>query len=280
MIGAVIQARTSSTRLPNKVLLELPYRSGITVLQHVIRRVKQSQKIEVIVVATTEDNADDSIVNIALREGVLCFRGSKENVLERYYLAAKKHKLDSVVRITSDCPCIDASLVDETIRQYFLLNADYASISASKTFPHGLDHEVFSFAALEKAFVNAVHDYEKEHVTPYIYRSNPNAFKIIALDAPPDLYDPTIRITLDTEEDYALLCVLFDTLYYQNEYFDAKDILRFFKEKPWTRIINRRIVQKKIFDSVDQEIAEALRIIEMNDLKRAKKTFEECLYHL
>ncbi len=106
MIGAVIQARTSSTRLPNKVLLELPYRSGITVLQHVIRRVKQSQKIEVIVVATTEDNADDSIVNIALREGVLCFRGSKENVLERYYLAAKKHKLDSVVRITSDCPCI------------------------------------------------------------------------------------------------------------------------------------------------------------------------------
>lgn len=280
MIGAVIQARTSSTRLPNKVLLELPYGSGITVLQQVIRRVKQSKNIEVIVVATTEDTADDSIVDISLREGVLCFRGSKENVLERYYRAAKKYELDSVVRITSDCPCIDASLVDETIRQYFLLNADYVNISASKTFPHGLDHEVFSFTALEKAYINAVHDYEKEHVTPYIYKSNPNAFKIIALDAPPDYYDPTIRITIDTEEDYALLCVLFDTLYFQNEFFDAKDILRFFTEKPWIRGINKRIVQKKIFDSSEQEIAEALKIIEMNDLQRAKKILEKCLHHL
>jgi spore coat polysaccharide biosynthesis protein SpsF len=280
MIGAIIQARTSSTRLPGKVLLELPYGSGITVLQQVIRRIKQSKIIETIVVATTEDEADDAIVDIASHESVSCFRGSKENVLERYYLAAKKHELDTVVRITSDCPCIDASLVDETIRQYRLSNVDYASISASRTFPHGLDHEVFSFPALERAYKDATQDFEKEHVTPYIYKSNADCFKITVLDASSDFYDPDIRITIDTEEDYALLCVLFDTLYLKNEYFDAKDIIRLCKEKPWIRIINKRIVQKKIFDSTEQEIIEALKIIEINDLKRAKKTFEECLHHM
>jgi spore coat polysaccharide biosynthesis protein SpsF len=277
MIGAIIQARTSSTRLPGKVLLELPYGSGITVLQQVIRRLKQSKKIDTIVVATTEDKADDAIVDIASREGVSSFRGSKENVLERYYLAAKTHEVDTIVRITSDCPCIDASVVDATIDHYITEKADYCGISAARTFPHGLDHEVFSFAVLETTFNNATKDYEKEHVTPYIYRSNPGAFKICVVDASEDLYDPEIRITIDTEEDYALLCLLFENLYVQNEYFDTKDIIRLFKEKPWIRLINKRVVQKKMFDTLDQEIAEALKIIGVNDLKRAKKAFEECL---
>ena len=245
MIGAIIQARTSSTRLPGKVLLELPYGSGITVLQQVIRRLKQSKKIDTIVVATTEDKADDAIVDIASREGVSSFRGSKENVLERYYLAAKTFGLDTIVRITSDCPCIDASVVDATIGHYYAENADYSSISAARTFPHGLDNEVFSFAALEMAYKNATKDYEKEHVTPYIYRSNPGAFKIFVVDAPEDLYDPEIRITIDTEEDYAILCLLFENLYVRNKFFDTKDIIGLFKEKPWIRLINKRIVQKR-----------------------------------
>ena len=85
---------------------------------------------------------------------------------------------------------------------------------------------------------------------------------------------------MDTEEDYALLCLLFENLYVRNEFFDTKDIILFFKEKPWIRLINKKIVQKKIFDTLDQEIAEALKIIELNDLKRAKKAFEECLPHI
>ena len=280
MIGAVIQARTSSTRLPGKVLLELPYGSGITVLQQGIRRLKQSKRIDTIVIATTEDDTDNAIVDIASHEGVFSFRGSKENVLERYYLAAKTYGLETIVRITSDCPCIDSSLVDATIHQHFMVSADYSSISASKTFPHGLDHEVFSFAALDMAYKNATQDHEKEHVTPYIYRSNPGVFKICVVDSSEELYDPEIRITMDTEEDYALLCLLFENLYVRNEFFDTKDIILFFKEKPWIRLINKKIVQKKIFDTLDQEIAEALKIIELNDLKRAKKAFEECLPHM
>jgi spore coat polysaccharide biosynthesis protein SpsF len=277
MIGAIIQARTSSTRLPGKVLLDLPYGSGITVLQQVVRRLKQSKEIDTIVIATTEDKADDAVVDIASFEGVASFRGSKENVLERYYLAAKTFGVTTVVRITSDCPCIDASVVDANIQHHIVANADYSSISASRTFPEGLDNEVFSFGVLEMAYKNATNDYEKEHVTPYIYRSNPGAFKICVLDAPEDLYDPQLRITIDTEEDYALLCLLFENLYDRNKYFDTRDIICFFREKPWIRLINKRIVQKRMFDTVDQEIAEALRIIGLNDLKRAKKAFEEFL---
>jgi spore coat polysaccharide biosynthesis protein SpsF len=277
MIGAIIQARTSSTRLPEKVLLELPYGSGITVLQQVIRRLKRSEKIEKMVVATTEDEADNAIVDITLREGVFSFRGSKENVLERYYLAAKTFKFDTIVRITSDCPCIDASVVDATIQQHITKNADY---SVSRAFPPGLDNEVFSFAALEAAYKKATMDYEREHVTPYIYKTNPRIFKLSVLEAPNEFYGPEIRITIDTEEDYALLCVLFDKLYIQNEYFDARDIIRFFKEKPWISLINKKIVQKKIFDTLDQEITEALKIIGLNDLKKAKKAFEECFQRM
>jgi spore coat polysaccharide biosynthesis protein SpsF len=275
MIGAIIQARTSSTRLPGKVLLELPYGSGITVLQQVIRRLKQSKKIDTIVVATTEDKADDAIVDIASREGVSSFRGSKENVLERYYLAAKTFGLDTIVRITSDCPCIDASLVDATIGHYYAENADYSSISATRTFPHGLDNEVFSFAVLEMAYKNAAKDYEKEHVTPYIYKTNPDKFKISFLDAPGGLCRPDIRVTLDTEEDYVLLCAVFDYLYGVNQFFDAVKIVSLFDQKPWLALISRKVIQKKVLDSLEDEVAEALRVLEFQDLGRVKDLLVE-----
>jgi spore coat polysaccharide biosynthesis protein SpsF len=275
MIGAIIQARTSSTRLPAKVLLELPYGSGITVLQQVIRRLKQSKKIDTIVVATTEDKADDAIVDIASCEGVSSFRGSKENVLERYYLAAKNFGLDTIVRITSDCPCIDASAVDATIGHYYAENADYSSILAARTFLHGLDNEVFSFAVLEMAYKNATKDYEKEHVTPYIYKTNPDKFKISFLDAFGDLRRPDIRVTLDTEEDYILLCAVFDYLYGVNQFFDAVQIVNLFDQKPWLTLISRKVIQKKVLDSLEDEVAEALRVLEFQDLGRVKDLLVE-----
>jgi spore coat polysaccharide biosynthesis protein SpsF len=168
-------------------------------------------------------------------------------------------------------------MVDTTIVYYITEKADYCSISAARTFPHGLDHEVFSIAVLEMAYKNATKDYEKEHVTPYIYRSNPGIFKICVLDAPQELYDPEIRITLDTEEDYAVLCCIFDNLNYKNMFFNAKDIIDLFKEKPWIRLINKKIAQKKMFDTLEQEIEEALKIVGLNDLRMAKKAIEECL---
>ena len=132
--GIIIQARTSATRLPAKVLKDLPYGSGISVLAQCIRRCKQAKKADQVIVATTVDPADEAIVKIAKKEKVKYFKGSLQNVLERYYLAAKENKLDRVVRITSDCPCIDPKIIDHAIAVHEKEKADYASNTVQRTF--------------------------------------------------------------------------------------------------------------------------------------------------
>lgn len=243
-VGAIIQARTSSTRLPAKVLRELPPESGITCLEQVIRRLKKSKRLNDIIIATTNDSEDNKIIDIAKKENIDYFMGSKENVLSRYFFAAKENNIDLIVRITSDCPCIDTDITDLTIDDHINKMADYTSNSLIRTYPHGLDVEVFNFNALEKAHKNANKDYEKEHVTPYINR-NPKKFKINIVKAPKELYAPDIRITLDTEEDYALLCAVYDYLYPKNKHFNAYDIVNLFKEKPWLKLINKKIIKKR-----------------------------------
>lgn len=268
-IGAVIQARISSTRLPGKILKELPYGSGITVLEQVIRRLKKSKKLNDIIVATTIGKNDDEIANIAKKEEAKWFRGSKEDVLSRYYLAAKENDLDVIARITSDCPCIDSEIVDSIIEKHIEAKADYTSNTGKRTYPHGLDVEVFNFNILKETYKSAQKDYEKEHVTPYIYR-NPNMFKVVHVEAPKELHAPDIRITLDREEDYALLCAVFDYLYPKNKYFTAYDVVNLFKEKSWLKLINMKVMQKKIFDTLKDELKEAIKILDLQDLKRAK----------
>ena len=275
-IGAIIQARTSSTRLPGKVLKKLPYASGITCLEQVIRRLKKSKKLNEIIIATTKDIEDNQIINIAKKEDIKYFRGSKENVLSRYYFAAKENDIDIIVRITSDCPCIDADITDLTIDDHINKMADYTANSLIRTYPHGLDVEVFNFNVLEEAYKNATKDYEKEHVTPYINR-NPQIFKINIIKAPKELYTPDIRITLDTEEDYALLCAVFDYLYPKNKYFIAYDIVNLFKEKPWLKLINKKIIQKKIFNTLEEELEEAVKILDLQDLNKARDFLKENL---
>jgi len=269
--GAIVQARTSSTRLPRKVLKELPYGSGITVLQQVIRRLKKSKKLDDIIIATTTDVADGKIIKISEKENVKRFKGSIDDVLERYYLAAKESELDIVVRVTSDCPCIDPEVVDLTIEEHINAKADFTSNILSRTFPHGLDTEVLSFRTLETAHLQANQEFEREHVCPYIYKSNPQMFKISSVEAPARLRAPDIRITLDTEQDYTLLCVVFDCLYSDNEFFEAEDIIRLFRDKPWLKTINENVVQKKRFDSLQMEVEEAMRILELQELRRASE---------
>jgi spore coat polysaccharide biosynthesis protein SpsF len=273
-IGAVIQARSSSTRLPRKVLRFLPYNSDITVLQQVIRRVKKSNTLDEIIVATTTDKEDEGIVKIAEREGVRWFKGSKEDVLSRYYFSAKESKLDIIVRITSDCPCIDWNILDRTVIKHIKENADYTSNATKRTFPHGLDVEVVSFEAIERAFCEAKEKFEREHVCPYIYKTAKEKFKISLLEAPPELTAPDIRITLDTEEDYALLCAVFDYLFFKNPFFDAHEIIKLFRQKPWLKLINRKVLQKKIFDSFEEELKEAIRLLELQELSNIKRLLE------
>lgn len=242
-IGSIIQARTSSTRLPSKVLKMLPFDSDITVLQQVLRRTQRSKKIRDIIIATSTDTADEPIVELSKKENVKCFRGSLENVLSRYYLAAKENGLDIIVRITSDCPCIDLEIVDDLITRHIESGADYTTNSLGKSYPHGLDAEIISFKALKQAHINASSSYEKEHVCPYIYETNKETFKINSIKAPKSLTAPDIRITIDTESDYTLLCAVFDYLYPQNEFFNAEDIIKLFDSKPWLKFINKDSVR-------------------------------------
>lgn len=276
-IGAIIQARTSSTRLPQKVLKQLPYGSGITVLQQVIRRVKKSTAISHIIVATTKNKEDIKIVEIAKKEKVLWFRGSKEDVLSRYYSAAKKSKLDIIVRITSDCPCIDPAIIDLMIEKHLTTKSDYTSNSLKRTFPHGLDTEVISFHALEKAYNETTEKFEKEHVSPYIYKTRPDFFKISLVKAPKRFNAPDIRITLDTEEDYALLCSVYDYLFPKNEFFGTTEIIELFQKKPWLKLINKKIIQKRLLGTLEEEIKEALKILEFQGLSKSKSFFREKL---
>jgi len=275
-IAAIIQARTTSTRLPGKVLKELPCNGGITCLEQVIRRLKKSKRLNVIIIATTKEKEDNEIIDITKKEDVKYFRGSKKNVLSRYYFAAKENNIDLIVRITSDCPCIDADVADLTIDDHINKMADYTTNSLIRTYPHGLDVEVFNFNTLEKAYKNATKDYEKEHVTPYINR-NPQIFKINVVKAPKELYAPDIRITLDTEEDYALLCAVYDYIYLKNKYFNAYDIVNLFNEKPWLKLINKKIMQKKIFNTLEEELEEAVKILDLQDLNKARDFLKENL---
>ena len=273
LTGVIIQARTTSTRLPGKVLKELPWGSGITALGQVIRRLKRASSLDRIIVATTENREDEAIVEIARKEKVHYFRGSEKDVLSRYYYAAKENGLDTVVRVTSDCPCIDPDFIDRVVEELFESGMDYVSYSGARRFPRGLDGEAFTMKALERNFIEAKKDFEREHVTPYIYMTG--QFRLKRLDAPEEFSAPEIRVTLDTIEDYALLCTVYDYLYPQNPFFGAGDIVGLFKARPWLKFINEKVVQKKILSSLEEELREAEILLDLQDLKRARDFVRE-----
>jgi spore coat polysaccharide biosynthesis protein SpsF len=168
-------------------------------------------------------------------------------------------------------------VVDRVVLTHLKEGADYTSNTLKRTYPHGLDVEVISFEALEEAFCNATQPFEREHVCPYIHTTNREKFKLVNVEAPPHLRVPDIRITLDTEEDYALLCAVFDYLYPENPFFGAEEIVNLFREKPWLKLINRKVVQKKTFLSEEEELKEALKVLNLQELFRAKEIIEKHL---
>ena len=274
-IGAIIQARLSSSRFPRKVLKSLPYGSDTCVLQQVIRRVCKSNLIDEVIIATTTSDDDEEIVDVANRENVGHFRGSLENVLERYYLAAKENDIDVVVRITSDCPCADWGVIDKVIKDHLDAGADYTSNSLVESFPRGIDCEVINFDVLEKCYLNASEKYEQEHVTPYIYKSHPEMFKINKYFEEND--NSAIRITLDTPQDYSLLCLIYEELYDEVDHFTLDDILNLFNQKPWIKYINEEVIQKKVCKDLNEELTEAANLCNIQDLDRAKKFINDYL---
>lgn len=237
---AIIQARMGSSRLRGKVMMEL---CDKTVLDHVIQRVAQCKHIDEVVIATTTKEEDDVIAEEAIKCKASVYRGSENNVLERYYFAAKESHAETVIRITSDCPLIDSNIVDDVIKFYEENNYELVSNAGDgegqRTYPRGLDVEVFSMKALEKAYYNANIEYQLEHVTPYIYE---NTNQIYYYKQEQDYSNH--RWTLDTKEDYELIKYIYNELYKGKQNFFLKEILELFKRKPEIYGINCEVKQK------------------------------------
>jgi spore coat polysaccharide biosynthesis protein SpsF len=236
-IIAIIQARMGSSRLPGKVLLDL---GGTTVLARVVNRLRRANLIDDIVVATTDRAPDDAIVAECLRLKVRSFRGSENDVLDRYYQAARTHAADVIVRITSDCPAIDSELVDETIDAFERQHGDYASNSMTRTYPRGLDAEVFTLAAIERAWREARQAYEREHVTPYFYE-HPELFRLVSQQGHTDYSQ--YRWTLDTIQDLELLRALYAAFGNQDN-FSWREAIALCELKPELPELNSRVPQK------------------------------------
>jgi spore coat polysaccharide biosynthesis protein SpsF len=239
-VVCIIQARVGSSRLPGKVLKNI---CGKTVLEHDINRLKLSSMIDEIVIATTVESQDDKIVDEAKRLGVKYFRGSEKNVLSRYYHAAMESNPDIVVRVTSDCPCIDHTIIDNMVRLFKENKFDYINNTSERTFPRGYDVEVFTFQALDIAYKNATKDYEREHVTPYLYDCN-NNFKCFTYKN--NVNYSKYRITLDTEEDLQLITIIYEKLFNNKGYFLLDDVVEFLEKNQNIAKINQEIEQKKL----------------------------------
>lgn len=200
MITAIIQARMSSSRLPGKVLLPL---GDTTVLGSTVRQVRKAKNISKMVVATSDQPDDDAVAVECGKLGLDIFRGSLDDVLDRYYQAAKHFGAEHVCRMTADCPLIDPSIIDRVAELYELGRPDYISTGRTdSTFPDGMDTEMFTFKALERAWKEAKLPSEREHVTPYIWK-HPELFKLAEVRNERDLSH--VRLTLDEPADYEVL---------------------------------------------------------------------------
>lgn len=234
-VVAIIQARIGSSRLPGKTMKHI---LGKPMLWHLINRLKQSQLIEKIVIATTNNAKDETILEMAKELGIDSYAGSEDDVLDRYYQAAKKYNAEVVVRITADCPLIDLHIVDKVIQRFLEGDCDYATNALIRTYPDGLDVGAFSYTVLEKVWKEARWSSEREHVTSYIYK-NPDKFRLASVQNDIDLSH--LRWTVDEDSDLEFVKQVYEHLYREGHIFYMEDILELLKRYPHLEKINEGI---------------------------------------
>ncbi len=241
--ATIIQARMTSTRLPGKVLRPV---LGRPLLDFMIERLKRMNHSEQIIVATTTNQADDPIVNLAIRRGVGYVRGSEHDVLSRVLLAAHQYQVDLIVETTADCPVIDPVLSDQVVTLFRQNgNLDYASNVLTRSYPRGMDTQVFPTKILEEVARLTQDPVDREHVSLYIYH-HPEKFSLANLAAPRECYQPELRLTVDTMEDFLLIEQIITHLSPKNPNFSLQDMLRFLQDNPTLYELNRHIQQKQV----------------------------------
>jgi len=230
---AIVQTRYLSSRFPGKVLKKIDDK---TILEILIKRLSKSKKISKIIIACSSNSLDKNIIKISKKLGIDYFVGSENNVLSRFYNAAKKYKFENIVRITADCPLIDPGIVDLVINNFFKKKVNYASNTNPPTFPDGLDIEIFKFHDLKIAYKNSKSNYDKEHVTPYIVR-NKNLKKFNLRNSQDVSW---LRLTLDEPADLVVIEKLIKN-FKNKPFFNLKDILNFYKKNKYAFSINKNI---------------------------------------
>jgi spore coat polysaccharide biosynthesis protein SpsF (cytidylyltransferase family) len=234
VIVGILQARMGSTRLPGKVLMEI---LGRPLLQLQIERLKRSKLMDQLVVATTESPLDNAVENLCSLIEVPCFRGSENDVLDRYYQAARKYDADYIVRLTGDDPLSDPELVDRMINKMLIEGCDALSNSFQPTYPEGLDATILSFKALKKAWSEARLQSQREHVTPYIFAENSD-FNVYHFRQKRD--DSKLRWTVDYEEDFRLIEQIYNALYLKNPSFTTDDVYSLLDKDPLLKSLNSK----------------------------------------
>lgn len=234
-IVAIVQARTGSTRLPNKVMKSI---EGVPVIEILLSRLHRSKKVNQIVVATTNLARDDGLASYVFELGFDVFRGDELNVFARFLGAARHYSADIIVRITGDCPLVDPNLVDEVVSVFLSENNDYVSNIDPPTYPDGLDVEVFSRSALERASQVELSEYAKEHVTPIFRESQQFRTSCHRNDTDQSMF----RVTLDEHHDYIFLESAF-SYFSPNLFFDWRDLLSIMHKDERILCVNQEIVR-------------------------------------
>lgn len=261
-VKIIVQARMGSTRLPNKALLKI---GDKPMLQHVVNQIKKSKYVDEIIIATTTSKKDEKIVTFCKKNNLNYFRGSNQNVLNRYYHCSKKYSCDPVVRISSDCPFIDPYVIDKTVEIFFAKSYDYVSNNIEKiknkwensicNFPQGMVIEICNFRSLEKAWKNARKPSEKEHVFPYV-QFTPSKFKIFSFSHESDL--SYIRCTVDKKQDLKFVREVWRRIPKSKKIIHISDIEKIIKKEPHLIEINNSIkYDEGYLKSVEKDIQHA-----------------------
>lgn len=232
MILAILQARMSSSRLHGKVLKPI---LGEPMLWRQIERLLRSQMIDRLIVATSSDVSDDPIEELCKAKGIYCFRGNLEDVLDRFYHAARPFDPSHIIRLTGDCPVADPALIDQMVDFHLFGDFDYTSNVIEPSYPDGLDVEIFKFTCLEKAYREATLPSQREHVTPFIYQQ-PALFNLGSYKNETDFSH--LRWTVDESSDFELITFIYEQLYSNNPMFDTSDILNLLDRFPEKKTMN------------------------------------------
>lgn len=229
-----------SKRLPGKVLLKA---AGKPMLEHLVARIKLVSSIQNIVIATTDNTQDDVLCDLGSRLGIAIFRGSEKDVMSRVIGAAQSVNGEIVVEITGDCPLIDPRIVELAIRTFLANRAIYVSNAHVRSYPDGMDVQVYPLSALQKSSAMTCHPLDREHVTLHM-RNHPDLFPPLHLVAPPECHWPELGLTLDEKEDFALLSKIIEFFDKSNPSFSCHEIINLLKTYPELVAINQNIRRK------------------------------------